>query len=183
MAHGPYADVIAFLAYTGLRWGEMAALHVGRVDLNRRGLEVAEAVTEPRAALIFGTTKTHERRSVPYPRLLDELLRARCAEKQPGDLVFTGPDGGVVRSSNFRYRWFDPALSRMGVADPGFPRITPHDLRHTAVSLAIAAGARRPARMTVIRRDPSTGSLFDRAYEGAGRCCLGPPWWERSETG
>ena len=141
MAHGPYADVIAFLAYTGLRWGEMAALRVGRVDLKRRRLEVAEAVTEPRGALIFGTTKTHERRSVPYPRLLDELLRARCAGKQPGDLVFTGPDGGVVRSSNFRYRWFDPALARILAEDPDFPRITPHDLRHTPASLAVAADA------------------------------------------
>ncbi len=139
--HGPYGDVIAFLAYTGLRWGEMAALRVGRVDLRRRRLEVAEAVTEPRGALIFGTPKTHERRSVPYPVLLSELLRARCAGKAPGDLVFAGADGGVLRSSNFRYRWFDPALARVRAEDPDFPRITPHDLRHTAASLAIAAGA------------------------------------------
>lgn len=139
--HGPYEDVIAFLAYTGLRWGEMAALRVGRVDLSRRRLEVAEAVTEPRGALIFGTPKTHERRSVPYPALLTDLLRARCVAKQANELVFMGPDGGVLRSSNFRYRWFDPALARIRAEDPDFPRITPHDLRHTAASLAIAAGA------------------------------------------
>jgi integrase len=40
-----------------------------------------------------------------------------------------------------RYRWFDPALARIRAVDPDFPRITPHDLRDTAASLAIAVGA------------------------------------------
>jgi integrase len=119
--HGPYGDVIAFLAYTGLRWGEMAALRVGRVDLERRRIDVAEAVTEPRGALIFGTPKSHERRSVPYPALLTDLLGSRCEGKAPGDLVFTGSDGGVVRSSNFRYRWFDPASPAFAPRTPTSP--------------------------------------------------------------
>ena len=32
--------------------------------------------------------------------------------------------------------WFDKAVAKAGV-----PRITPHDLRHTAASLAVSAGA------------------------------------------
>ena len=34
------------LSYCGLRWGELAGLKVGRVDLMRRRLSVVEAVSE-----------------------------------------------------------------------------------------------------------------------------------------
>jgi integrase len=37
---------------------------------------------------------------------------------------------------NWRRRVFDPALQRAGLGD-----LTPHELRHTAASLAVAAGA------------------------------------------
>jgi integrase len=39
-----------FLSYTGLRWGEMAALRVGRLDLMRRRAEIVESVTLDAAA-------------------------------------------------------------------------------------------------------------------------------------
>ena len=45
-------------------------------------------------------------------------------------------DRCVLRNSNFRPRFFDPAAERCGLAG-----LTPHDLRHTAASLAIQAGA------------------------------------------
>jgi integrase len=47
-ACGEYGDVVLFLEYTGLRWGEMAALKVGRLDMLRRRIEVAEAVAPVR---------------------------------------------------------------------------------------------------------------------------------------
>jgi integrase len=40
-----YRLVVLFLAYTGLRWGEMAALQVHRVDFLRRRVLIAESVT------------------------------------------------------------------------------------------------------------------------------------------
>src|SRR6478752_6738253 len=43
--------------------------------------------------------------------------------------------------STFRPRIFTPAVARCRSGDDMFPTITPHDLRHTAVSLAISAGA------------------------------------------
>jgi integrase len=54
----------------------------------------------------------------------------------PGDLVFTAPECGVLRNTNFRPRFFDPAAEKIGLLG-----LTPHELRHTAASLAIAAGA------------------------------------------
>jgi integrase len=43
-----YRLMVLVLGYTGLRWGEMAALRVRRVDFLRRRVLVAESVT-PRA--------------------------------------------------------------------------------------------------------------------------------------
>ncbi len=37
--------------------------------------------------------------------------------------------------------WFGAAVKRCQAADKAFPRVTVHELRHTAASLMIAAGA------------------------------------------
>jgi integrase len=94
-AFAQYRLVVLVLAYCGLRWSEVAGLRVGRVDLLRRRLDVAEAVTEVNGtALAWGTPKTHEARSVPLPRFLIDDLAVHMAGRAPGDLVFTAPDGG-----------------------------------------------------------------------------------------
>ena len=131
----PHGLVVRFLAYTGLRWGEMAALRVRDVDPMRRRMLIARSVTEDNGRLIFDTTKTSEERTVPLPRFLAEQITASFAAKSPDDLVFQGTRGGVLRNGNFNRRTFAPAAIAIGE-----PRLTPHGLRHTAASLAIAAG-------------------------------------------
>lgn len=138
---GDYGDVVLVLAYTGIRWGELAGLRVGRVDFQRRRLNIEEAITEPNGVLTWGTTKSHARRSVPFPEFLTEVLKPRTVGKQLEDTLFTGPSEGVLRNTHFRPRHFDKAVKALMAADPTFPRITPHDLRHTAASLAVSAGA------------------------------------------
>lgn len=133
---GPYQLVVLVLAYCGLRFGELAALRVRNVDLLRRRLEVVESVTEVGGELVFGTPKTHQHRSVPLPRSLVDELAECIAVKRPEDRVFCAPGGGVLRVNNFRSRVFDRAAVAAGV-----PGVTPHELRHTAASLAVAAGA------------------------------------------
>lgn len=128
--------IIEVLGYTGLRFGEFAALRVCRVDLMRRRLEVAESVTEIQGKAVFGTPKTHHRRSVPFPRSLLEPLTELVAGRDPNELLFTGPGGGMLRVGNFRRRVFDDAARQVGLEG-----LTPHELRHTAASLAVSAGA------------------------------------------
>jgi integrase len=135
-AAGPYRLVVLVLAYCGLRFGELADLRVRRVDLLRCRLEVAESVTEVAGLVVFGTPKTHQRRWVPLPRSLAAELGAELAGKGPDDLVFISPEGGPVRINNFRTRCFDRAAVRAAL-----PGLTPHELRHTAASLAVSAGA------------------------------------------
>ncbi len=129
-------DVIRLLAYTGLRFGEMVALRVRRVDFLRRRLVIAEAATEVAGTLEFGTPKTHQQRTVPLPAAVTEPLARRCEGKRADDLVLTAPKGGPLRLRNWRREVFDPAVRAAGLVD-----VTPHDLRHTAASLAVSSGA------------------------------------------
>ncbi len=129
-----------FLAYTGLRWGEMAALRVGDFDMLRRRVNVSRSVTEFNG-LVWSTPKTHERRSVPFPAALATELSELMVGKGRDDLVFVTPRGGVLRVSNYRKRFFRAAVNTCQAADSSFPTLTPHDLRHTAASLAVSAGA------------------------------------------
>jgi integrase len=131
-----YRALILVLAFCGLRWGEMAALRVKRVDLMRRRLTVAESVVQVHARLEWGTPKSHAARSVPIPRSLVPVLTEVMAGKAPDDLVFTTWRGKPLRNLNFRRDVFDPAAR-----DAGLAGLTPHELRHTAASLAVSAGA------------------------------------------
>jgi len=127
---------ILVLAYTGIRFGELAALRFGSINLMSRRFNIAEAATEVGSDLIFGTPKSHQARSVPIPRFLVDPLAELTAGLAAGDLVFTAPMGGPLRLSNYRRRIFNPAVKAAGLG-----KLTPHELRHTAASLAVAAGA------------------------------------------
>jgi integrase len=89
--------IVLTLAYAGLRFGELAALQLRRVDLMRRRLEIAASVTEVTGVATFGTPKTGRERSVPFPRFLVDDLTVLLAGKGPEDLVFTAPEGEVLR--------------------------------------------------------------------------------------
>jgi len=145
-----YGTVIRFLAYTGLRWGEMAALHVDSTDMLRRRVNVQRAVAEVQGRLVWSTPKSHERRSVPFPRFLCDEMAASMVGKSRDDLVFTARNDGVLRLSHFRPRVFGPAVDRLVATVSGFPRVTPHDLRHTAASLAISGDANPKAVQTML---------------------------------
>ena len=129
-----------YLAYTGLRWGEMAALRVQDFEMLRRRVNVSRFVTES-GGLAWSTPKSWERRSVPFPAALAQELAELMVGKGRDDLVFTDQRGGVLRNSNWRARVFRPAVAKCQKADQTFPTITPHDLRHTAASLAVSAQA------------------------------------------
>lgn len=135
-AAGPDGLSIRLLALTGLRFGELAALRVGRIDLARRRLTISESVTEVGGRLVFSSPKTHQTRTVPVPSSVIPALAAACEGRAADQLLLTSPRGGPVRINNWRRRVFDPACERAGITG-----VTPHDLRHTAASLAVSAGA------------------------------------------
>jgi len=60
---------------------------------------------------------------------------ARTAEAKSGDLVFTSHRGGPIHETKFVGRYFKPLLRSACL-----PNIRLYDLRHTAATLALAAG-------------------------------------------
>jgi integrase len=115
------SEVIRFLAYTGLRWGEMAALRVPFPASLAEEL-AALMVGRGRDDLVFTNRRGNVLRGSNYrPRVFDPAVRAvqaATAERRARELATTGV-----------------------ATTPEFPTITPHSLRHTAASLAISAGA------------------------------------------
>jgi len=95
--------------------GEMGALRIGRVDPAGTWVEVAESVEEVHGRLVYGAPKTYSRRRVSVPTSLAEEIREHLTARptDPDAFVFTAPDGGPLRHSNFyrrhyKQRWPDP---------------------------------------------------------------------------
>lgn len=140
-----YRLAVKLDAYTGLRASELWGLKVGRVDLMRRRLTVAESITEAHGLQEKDTPKNHTTRTVPIPKfIVDDLTTHLAPIADDADAyVFTAPQGGPVRHSTFYPRFFKPAAVAAHLATTEDPYDGPvfHDLRHTAVSFMIAAGA------------------------------------------
>jgi integrase len=133
-----YRALILSAAYTGLRWGELAGLKAKRLSLAERRLTVAESLAEVGGHLSFKAPKTAaSQRTVALPASLVAVLRDHLVEwPAVGDgLVFTDPEGGPVRRTNFRRRVWLPAVAET-VGEP----MRFHDLRHTHAAWLIAHG-------------------------------------------
>lgn len=135
----PHDLVILTLAYSGMRWGELAALRRRRVDVLGRHLHVVESLKEIDGSLIFGATKTHRDRMIAMPRFLANALGEHMATipDDPEALLFTTSTGAPLRSSNWHTQVWRPARARAGAP----PELRPHDLRHFCASVLITGGS------------------------------------------
>ena len=138
LAADEYRLLILTLGYCGIRWAEASAVKVGRLQVPQRRIRIVQNYTDVKGELALGPVKNHEKRSVPLPRSFADELGSLAVGRKADDLLFRAPEGGPLRYANFRSRVFDPAVKEAGLEGMG---ITPHKLRHTAASLAIAAGA------------------------------------------
>lgn len=131
-----YRALVFTAAYTGLRWGELAALKVKNVDLVKGTIRVIEAVAEVNGHLKEGPTKTGATRTVALPTFLRHMLSEHLANYPSKGYMFTSAKGQPLRR-NFYRREFVPAVQRAKL-----PRgLRFHDLRHTCAALLIANGA------------------------------------------
>lgn len=166
------AALTRFLAFTGLRWGEAVAVTVDGLDFNRHIVHVRRTYSEDGGRLITGTPKDHAARWVPFPAGLSTDLQALTKGRPRGSDVFQTPGGGVLRSGNWTTRVLRPAVTvvnapgegetaedrqaRGGLIPAGL-RI--HDLRHTAASVAIRAGANVKALQRMLGHESATMTL------------------------
>jgi integrase len=134
-----YRALVMLGCYGGLRAGELLGLRARSVDPLRARVDVCEICVEVRGEITFGPPKTRAgRRSVPLPRSIADALSDHLRGLGAGadELVFPAPEGGPVRLSLWRRRFWAPA-----VRSAGLEPLRIHDMRHTAVALWIAAGA------------------------------------------
>ncbi len=133
--------LVLLLGLCGLRWGEMSGLKVEDVDYARHRIHVRRNVTRIGSKWEETSPKSHEMRDVPMPRTVGEALLPVLAGKGPSDWVFRDhlgrpPRNQSATSADWNRTWFVSACRRAGV-EP----LPPHDLRHTAASIAVHAGA------------------------------------------
>ncbi len=136
----------------GLRRGELVALQFG--DLNfgadeedpNRYIFVQHNYVRRKHT----STKSKKTRRVDMSKELRAILievrdKALLAAYMAGradissDLVFPGPDGGILDPDNLYHRLFIPAMTKAGIR-----KIRLHDLRHTFGSLLVQRGAPLP---------------------------------------
>ena len=131
-----YGLLVLVLAYCGLRWGEASGLRVNDIDVKRGRLEIQHTIVEIDGIQIDSEPKDYEARSIPVPATILAELETHVEGKEAGSPVFAAARGGWLRGRVFRRGWLDEAAEAIGQ-----PGLTPHELRHTAASLAISAGA------------------------------------------
>lgn len=132
---GEHRTLVLVLSYCGIRWGELVALRVRHVDEVRRRLLVIDNAVQLGVDHAVGDPKGDEPREVPVPRFVMTELKKQIHGRGPDSLVF-GDGTNYLPRPKSDGGWFAGAVKRAKVQ-----RITPHDLRHTAASLAISAGA------------------------------------------
>ncbi|WP_299306259.1 site-specific integrase [uncultured Brachybacterium sp.] len=117
------------------------------MNLLRRRIAVTRAVRYIRGTgFKVGDTKGKGDRTVPVPAFLATMLKdAVAGAAGPDALIFPAPraeylrqpgKSRVVDGKRAGVKWWERALDAAGVE-----WMTPHDLRHTASSLAVSAGA------------------------------------------
>jgi integrase len=139
---GRYKSLVLALGIGGLRLGEAAALRVSDVDFLRRRIELRRNAVKVGSVFVVGSLKSHKNRTVVLPAFVVDELAHACEGKGRDELIWPSPRGGYISGpSLWKTSWLAMAVARCQKADATFPRVTPHDLRHTAASLAISAGA------------------------------------------
>lgn len=132
-AAGENRPLVYLLGTCGLRFGEAAELRWRDLDLARLSIRLARSVTLVDNKFVVGTPKGGKGRAVSLPAFVADLLTAGDRDA----LVFPDSAGGYIRGTNVRRRWWSQAVTAAQL--PTDFKI--HELRHTAASLAIQAGA------------------------------------------
>lgn len=132
-AAGCEQDAALYLtaAFTGLRFGELAALRWTDVDWQRSLIHVRRALARGEIA----TPKSGKVRPVPMPPQVAQalaMLGQRELWTDDDDFVFVSPTGGYIDHSTIS-RTFKATLTRAGLR-----RVRFHDLRDSFGTLAVA---------------------------------------------
>ncbi len=167
------------LITTGLRRGECVGLQWGDIDKDKLTMTIKRNVTVDKTSELgyhVGKTKTGEERTVPISNRLYEMLERLKAERED-KLSVKDENGNVITAVNILphgyifcrdgdcyqpiyptevTRWTAKFVKRHNLQN-----VSPHDLRHTAATLALESGADlRQVQELLGHRDPTTTMQF-----------------------
>lgn len=147
----PMENAFALCLFAGLREGECLGLSWKQVDFKKGRITVNQQLQKEKKQggryYIAPFTKSNKPRTIEPPAIAFDYLKAerrRQSENRimygadwsnPDDLVFTNALGECFKFSTF-YKHFKRIAAAIGRPDA-----RPHDLRHTAATVAIASGA------------------------------------------
>ena len=164
--------IVLFLAATGVRPGEMAALDVRDIDFRHGRISVTKTMTKAEAGhyrYVQAEPKTPKaRRRLPLPAFLEEDLRALCEGRDGGEPLFTTVRGARIIYPQWRHRVFNRAMAAAGI-EPDGRRLTLYSLRHTYASVAIANGANVKTLQELMGHEDATVTLNTYAAAFADR--------------
>jgi len=131
---------------TGMRRGEILALHWEDISFEERTLQVRRSLAYDDRGYFEGEPKTaRSRRTIVLPHFVIDVLKKHQASQmdlklEKGSkwvdrgLVFCGKDGDYLLPQTLHYQF-----TRF-LEDAGLPSMRFHDLRHSAVTLLLAMG-------------------------------------------
>jgi integrase len=130
-----YRALVLLATFASLRFGELAGLWRGQVDLDGCAVRhvISTAETDDGRLIDDDPKSQAGRRRVAFPKEIAPELRwhlDRFAQPGSNGPVFIGPKGGRLRRSTFRRTW-TKARNAVGLPDLHF-----HDLRHTGNTIA-----------------------------------------------
>lgn len=144
-------NAFALCLFAGLREGECLGLSWNQVDFEQRRIAICQQLQKEKKKdaqyYIADTTKSGKPRTIEPPAIAFEYLRSEHLRQQQNrllagsvwdnewNLVFTNEIGRHIAFATF-YTHFKKI-----VAGIGRPDARPHDLRHTAATVAIASGS------------------------------------------
>lgn len=147
----PMRNAYALCLFAGLREGECLGLSWGQVDFEKGRITVSQQLQKEKSKggryYIAPTTKSGKPRTIEPPPIAFQYLKAERVKQlenrlkagpewdNSDDLVFTDEAGKHYALHTFYKRF------KAIAASIGRPDARPHDLRHTAATVAIASGA------------------------------------------
>jgi integrase len=145
----PFGIAVVLMAVLGLRVGEALGLAWADVDLTGPTVRIRRQARRYGGRMTFPDVKSvASRRTIVLPEVVVDALVAHrerqaaaratapvWSDPEPGPLVVTSAVGTAVEVGNLR-RWWVDVRERAGLSGMRL-----HDLRHSAATFALAAGA------------------------------------------
>ena len=157
------------LLFTGIRRGELSGLEWGDIDLEEQTISIRRSCCQVTGmGIVTGDTKTQSsRRTIAIPQALVQILREYKEwwieyTKSLGDRydgiqrLFIQADSKQLYPSTIAY-WLSKTLDELGIE-----QVNVHSLRHTNISLQIAAGV--PLKTVSARAGHSTTKVTADIY-------------------